>query len=76
MQFLKEINKKIEQMSDQQLKLEYRIESNVEPVLKQVTSDLVTIQTSMNNLDTSVQALQQRAHTELKWYQEKVKLII
>jgi hypothetical protein len=76
MEFLKEINKKMEQMSDQQLKLEYRIESNVEPVLKQVTSDLVTIQTSMNNLDTLVQALQQRAHTELKWYQEKVKLII
>jgi hypothetical protein len=72
MEFLKLINKKIEDISEQQLHLEYRIESNVEPVLKQLNSDLVTIQESMNNLDNTVQALQKTPPSELKWYQQQV----
>ena len=72
MEFLKLINKKIEDISEQQLHLEFRIESNVEPVLKQLNSDLVTIQESMNNLDNTVQALQKTPSSELKWYQQQV----
>ncbi len=72
MEFLKLINKKIEDISEQQLHLEYRIESNVEPVLKQLNSDLVNIQESMNNLDNTVQALQKTPPSELKCYQQQV----